>query len=164
MSKAILGMSPIGAITLMTPAVADQPEDPVGRAKQIIDHFQMTQVMHEGPWFSIGYVSPDKFSGDQLPERYGGRAHAWTTSILGVATRRDFSAFHRIQTDETWHFYGGDPVDMLLLYPDGHGEKICPGSDVLHGERVQFTVPRGVWQGSIPAGEHESNRAKTHDS
>lgn len=136
----------------INPTSADQTE-PIGAAKQLIEHFQMSQVMHEGPWFAVGYVSPEHLSGLQLPERYRGRDRAVTSSILGVVTRRDFSALHRLQTDETWHFYSGDPLDMLLLYPDGHGEKVRLGSDVLKGERPQFTVPRDVWQGSISAGD-----------
>jgi mannose-6-phosphate isomerase-like protein (cupin superfamily) len=57
---------------------------------------------------------------------------------------------HRLQTDEVWHFYDGSPIDMLLLYPDGHGQKATLGPNVLAGELRQFTVPRGVWQGSAP--------------
>jgi predicted cupin superfamily sugar epimerase len=59
-----------------------------------------------------------------------------------------FSAIHRLPLDETYHFYMGDPVEMLLLYPDGHSERVILGHDVLNGQKVQFTVPRGVWQSS----------------
>jgi predicted cupin superfamily sugar epimerase len=72
-----------------------------------------------------------------------------------VETEADFSAMHRLQTDEVWHFYGGAPIDMLLLYPDGHGRKITLGTNVLAGELPQFTVPHGVWQGSAPRGTSE---------
>jgi mannose-6-phosphate isomerase-like protein (cupin superfamily) len=57
-----------------------------------------------------------------------------------------------LQTDEIWHFYGGDPLEVLLLYPDGHGETKVLGPDVLKGQSAQLTVPRGVWQGSHPIG------------
>ena len=56
---------------------------------------------------------------------------------------------HRLQTDEMYHFYYGDPVELLLLYPDGEGEKFLLGTAFHNGMRPQKLVPRGVWQGSI---------------
>ena len=66
-----------------------------------------------------------------------------------------FSAIHTLPTDEIYHFYLGDPVELLLLKQDGVSEIITLGHDVLNGQRVQFTVPAGVWQGSrlVPGGE-----------
>ena len=63
---------------------------------------------------------------------------------------------HRLLTDEIYHFYLGDPVEMLLLYPGGRGETVILGTDVLGGQRVQFVVPAGVWQGSHlqPGGQY----------
>lgn len=59
-----------------------------------------------------------------------------------------FSALHRLPTDEVYHFYLGDPVEMLLLHPGGRVEQVTLGPDVLHGQQVQLVVPHGVWQGS----------------
>jgi predicted cupin superfamily sugar epimerase len=59
-----------------------------------------------------------------------------------------FSAMHRLPTDEIYHFYLGDPVEMLVLHADGRVEDVTLGPDVLKGEHVQFVVPHGVWQGS----------------
>ena len=59
-----------------------------------------------------------------------------------------FSALHRLPTDEIYHFYLGDPVEMLLLQADGRVEDVTLGPDVLKGEHVQFVVPHGAWQGS----------------
>lgn len=59
-----------------------------------------------------------------------------------------FSAMHRLPTDEIYHFYLGDPVEMLLLQADGRVEDVTLGPDVLKGEHVQFVVPHGAWQGS----------------
>ena len=59
-----------------------------------------------------------------------------------------FSAMHRLPTDEIYHFYLGDPVEMLLLQADGRVEDVTLGPEVLKGEHVQFVVPHGVWQGS----------------
>ena len=54
---------------------------------------------------------------------------------------------HRLPGDEVFHFYLGDPVDMLLLYPDGGVETPTLTSDLSVG-RPQVVVPGGVWQGS----------------
>ena len=59
-----------------------------------------------------------------------------------------FSALHRLPTDEVYHFYLGDPVETLLLFPDGHTERVILGQDILAGQKVQHVVPQDVWQGS----------------
>jgi predicted cupin superfamily sugar epimerase/mannose-6-phosphate isomerase-like protein (cupin superfamily) len=112
----------------------------------------MQRIAREGAWFSVSYVSEDQIDGYALPKRYAGSPHAAGSAILAVATRRDFSALHRLRSDEVWHFYGGAPLDMLLLYPDGHGRRVRLGPDVSAGEIPQVTVPRGVWQGAMPHG------------
>jgi predicted cupin superfamily sugar epimerase len=54
-----------------------------------------------------------------------------------------------------YHFYLGDPVELLQLHPDGRGERIILGQDLLGGQKVQHVVPRDVWQGShlLPGGQ-----------
>ena len=66
-----------------------------------------------------------------------------------------FSAIHRLPTAEIYHFYLGDPVEVLLLRQDGESEVVTLGHDILNGQHVQFAVPAGVWQGSrvVPGGE-----------
>jgi predicted cupin superfamily sugar epimerase/quercetin dioxygenase-like cupin family protein len=127
-----------------------QPPAPFGMAGKLIEHYHMQKVPQEGCWFSLSYSSDDALDGDTLPARYAGRTHAAGNAIVALETAKDFSALHRLQTDEVWHFYEGSPIDLLLLYPDGHGEKVTLGANVLAGELRQFTVPRGVWQGSSP--------------
>jgi predicted cupin superfamily sugar epimerase len=119
-------------------------------AQKLIDHYHMQKVPQEGCWFSLSYSSDDALDGDTLPARYAGRTHRAGNAIVALETPEDFSAMHRLQTDEVWHFYEGSPIDMLLLYPDGHGQRVTLGSNVLAGELRQFTVPHGVWQGSAP--------------
>jgi len=67
-----------------------------------------------------------------------------------------FSDMHRLPTDELWHFYLGDPIELLLLRRDGSDELVLLGHDVLAGERVQTVVPAGVWMGARlrPGGEY----------
>jgi predicted cupin superfamily sugar epimerase len=143
-----------GFLATFPAARADSPM-PGGMAGKLIQHYHMQRVPQEGPWFSLTYSSEDSLDGAALPARYAGRSHVAGSAIVLVETAADFSAIHRLQTDEVWHFYGGAPIDMLLLYPDGHGRKITLGPNVLAGELPQFTVPHGVWQGSAPRGASE---------
>ena len=58
-----------------------------------------------------------------------------------------FSALHRLPTDEIYHFYLGDPVEMLMLHEGGRVETVTFGPDLPNGQHVQYVVPRGVWHG-----------------
>jgi hypothetical protein len=70
------------------------------------------------------------------------------TAIYYLLTPDSFSALHRLAGDELYHFYLGNPVRMLLLYPDGTGRVELLGPDILKGQRVQLAIPAGVWQGA----------------
>jgi hypothetical protein len=58
-----------------------------------------------------------------------------------------FSELHVLESDEIFHFYLGDPVEMLQLYPDGRSALFTLGPDLIQGQHVQVLVPAGVWQG-----------------
>jgi predicted cupin superfamily sugar epimerase len=67
-----------------------------------------------------------------LPPRYAGRSHAAGGAIMVVVTPRDFSAMHRLKTDEAWHFYGGSPLRAVVVVPgrqgsDGNAGRECVG-------------------------------------
>jgi predicted cupin superfamily sugar epimerase/chorismate-pyruvate lyase len=123
---------------------------PAGLAERLIAHYAMQKVPQEGVWFAPAYRSRDRLTGRALPARYRGIAHAAGSSIIALATPADFSALHRLRSDETWHFYGGAPLDLLMLYPDGRGRRVTLGPDLSAGESFQVTVPRGVWMGAAP--------------
>ena len=71
---------------------------------------------------------------------------------------------HRLPGDEIFHFYLGDPVEMLQLRPDGTGEVLILGPDILHGMRPQTVVAGGVWQGSQLAAGGSQDGRRTHDA
>jgi uncharacterized protein len=117
-------------------------------AQELIDTLKMQLIPGEGAWFAPTYLSPETIEGPAASHVTG--VHHAYSAIYALETTKDFSAMHRLATDEMWHFYGGAPIEMLLLYPDGHGETVVVGPDVRSGQRPQFLVPRGVWQGSRP--------------
>jgi len=57
------------------------------------------------------------------------------------------SELHALESDEIFHFYLGDPVEMLQLFPDGGSAILILGPDLSAGQHVQILVPAGVWQG-----------------
>ena len=101
----------------------------------------------EGGYFIETYRSSETIPEKALPSRYKG-LRALGTAIYYLLTPETFSAMHRLQSDEIFHFYLGDPVEMLQLWPDGSGRVVIMGSDILNGMQPQVVVPRGVWQGA----------------
>jgi predicted cupin superfamily sugar epimerase len=72
---------------------------------------------------------------------------ATSTAIYYLLAPGVFSALHRLPGDEVFHFYLGDPVEMLQLHPDGSSRTITIGSDITAAMEPQIVVPGGVWQG-----------------
>jgi len=111
----------------------------------------------EGGWFRQTWRADESLPGAVLPARYvdgreAGRAAG--TAIFYLLEPGTFSEMHRLASDEVFHFYLGDPVEMLQLFPDGTGRTLLLGSDLAAGQLVQTVVPKGVWQGSrlLPGG------------
>ncbi len=109
----------------------------------------------EGGYFAETYRSADHIPASGLPSRYGA-ARAASTAIYYLLTPDTFSAMHRLASDEIFHFYLGDPVEMLHLHPDGTHQILVIGPDLEAGQRPQVIVPRHTWQGArlIPGGRY----------
>jgi len=75
------------------------------------------------------------------------------TAIYYLLEPGTFSEMHLLTSDELFHFYLGDPVEMLQLWPDGHSVLLTLGSDLAAGQHVQLLVPAGVWQGTRLIGD-----------
>lgn len=69
------------------------------------------------------------------------------TSIYYLLEGSDTSSFHRIKSDETWHFYSGSPATIHIIHPDSLYEALYLGPEVLNGQAYQHTVPGGSWFG-----------------
>ena len=119
------------------------------KVQKIVEKLRLEPLVGEGGLFRQTYCSAEELRADQLPARYKS-AHPLGTVIYFLLTDDpdSFSVLHRLPTDEVYHFYLGDPVEMLLLHPDGRAEEIALGSDILGGQQVQFVAPAHAWQGS----------------
>jgi hypothetical protein len=95
----------------------------------------------EGGYFRETYVARERVD---LP--HGSRSVG--TAIYYLLEPGSFSEMHVLASDEIFHFYLGDPVEMLQLYPDGSSAVFTLGADLQAGQHVQLVVPAGVWQGA----------------
>ena len=90
---------------------------------------------------------------EPLPGEGGFFRQTWrsetSSAILFLLTPADFSALHRLDREEVWHFHGGEPVEHVQLDPtSGQVRILRMGADVLVGEAPQVIVPPGIWQGA----------------
>lgn len=118
---------------------------------QWIEQYQL-QPHPEGGWFKETYKSSETIATGALPERFTG-SRSFSTAIYFLLEQGNFSAFHRIKSDECWHFYAGDPLEVFVLHQDGKLEVITLGSDILNGQLFQYVVPANCWFASRPAKE-----------
>ena len=120
-------------------------------ANQLIRQLRLEPLPIEGGYFRQTWSSGDLVS---IPGYESPRPAGTAIYYLLTSGPDSFSAMHRLATGEMYHFYLGDPVEMLLLAEDGPGRRIILGSDILGGQHVQYIVPRSVWQGSrlLPGG------------
>lgn len=100
----------------------------------------------EGGYFRETYRASEVIAHAGLPERFEG-ARSFATAIYFLLTRDAFSAFHRIRSDELWHFYAGAPITIAILDAGGTGRLATQslGRDPTRGESLQVVVPAGAW-------------------
>ena len=109
----------------------------------IIGLLDLKPLTIEGGFFHETYRSPQKI---ELPLYCGPRSLA--TAIYYLLTPDTFSRMHRVPGEEVFHFYLGDPVEMLQLGENGSGTLITMGQDIAAGMKLQHVVPGGRWQGA----------------
>lgn len=82
-----------------------------------------------------------------------GGTRAASTSIYYLLPWGSFSALHRVQSDEVWHHYDGDPLDLHTIDNTGLHAVVRLGHNLHAGERPQHVVAAGVWQAAVPMGD-----------
>jgi len=116
-------------------------------AEEIKQRLGLEKHPREGGYFVQTWKSEEEIPLDALPSRYRG-ARAAGTAIYYLLEPSTFSEMHRLASDEVFHFYLGDPMEMLQLWPDGSSRVVTLGSDLAAGMLPQLVVPNSVWQGS----------------
>ena len=112
-------------------------------ARYWIDKLQLTPHP-EGGYYRQTYRSAMTIPQEGLATEFGG-ARASSTAIYFLVEGENFSAFHRLRSDELWHFYAGSSLLVHVIDPDGEYSKIFLGSNAEAGEMFQAVVPAGYW-------------------
>ncbi len=109
-------------------------------ADELVRLWNLQPMQTERVFFTQTYVDPNT----------GPNGRSLCSAIIALVTDdpATFSDMHRLPTDEIWHFHLGDPIELLLLHPDGTDELVVLGPDVLEGQQVQHVVPAGTWMGA----------------
>ena len=98
----------------------------------------------EGGYFRQTYCSHTLIPREALPAGFEGDRAA-STAIYFLLEGGKFSAFHRLQSDEVWHFYTGDPLIVHVIAQNGKYNSILLGGDPESSEVLQSVVPAGCW-------------------
>ena len=124
--------------------------------QKIIDLLGLEPLSFEGGYFRRTYYAPEKLPAGVLPSRYSPMERRFASAIYYLLTSDpdSFSALHRLPGDEIYHFYLGDPVELLQLLGDGSSRRVILGQDLLGGQMVQYVAQGNIWQGShlLPGG------------
>lgn len=105
--------------------------------KEIVERLNLSPLEGEGGMFRRTYEGALNKEGQPI-----------YSAIYYLLTEYSFSHMHKLDTDEIYHYYMGDELELLLLYPDGTWEVKVLGTDLIKGEVPQFRIPAGCWQGS----------------
>ena len=112
-------------------------------ARYWIDHLGLSPHP-EGGYYRVTYKSDLTIVRSALPSRYQGDRAA-STSIYFLLDEGNFSAFHRIASDEVWHFYAGSSLVVYVIDPDGNYSELHLGGGSEDSEVFQAVVKAGCW-------------------
>lgn len=101
----------------------------------------------EGGFYKEVYRSTDTVSRAALPTGFSGD-RVLATSIYFLIEKDNFSALHKIKSDEIWHFYAGDALEVIEINESGDLKKTSVGNNLETGELFQYTVKANTWFGS----------------
>lgn len=120
------------------------------KASYWVEQYKLTPHP-EGGFYAETYRSFENIPQKALPEGFGGD-RSFSTGIYFLLEKHHFSAFHRIKSDEMWHFYQGEALEIFVIYPvSGKLDVIRLGDDPEKGETFQAVVPANTWFASRPA-------------
>lgn len=122
-------------------------------AQDLVNKFEM--LPHpEGGWYKETYRSEEQINENALPERFSEK-RSFSTAIYFLMEKGNFSGFHKIKSDECWHFYAGQTLWVYVINNAGNLDIIKLGNNIELGECFQYVVPANCWFASRPADESE---------
>lgn len=118
-------------------------------ADEIIESLGLQPLPVEGGYYTVTHRSTEMLSSEGLPSRYQNE-RSISGAIYYLATVTQFSAMHKLLTDELYYYHFGDPLQLLMLGPEGNATVKLLGVELAAGQQPQLLVPRNWWQGSRP--------------
>jgi len=112
-------------------------------AQQIIERLKLT-AHPEGGFFRETYRSRGSINESSLPQDMIG-SRSYSTAIYFLLPKDQSSKFHRLKSDELWHFHLGSPVEIIMMNHDKTCQHVIVGPDLNRGHRLQFSIPAGTW-------------------
>ncbi len=114
----------------------------------------------EGGWYVRTWEAEERLAPNAFADARYRSPRRSSTAIYYLLQAETFSRMHVLKSDEIFHHYMGEAVEMLQLFEDGSSGRVILGSEIAAGQRPQCVVRRGVWQGcrllrqpSEPGGE-----------
>lgn len=106
----------------------------------------------EGGYYRRTYESDQPVSDDPFPHDTNGN-HSIGSAVIYLLPGNDVSHFHRLQSDEMWHYYWGSPLKLHVLdSTNGHTVQRL-GPNLEQGDRPQQLIESGTWFGATTAGD-----------
>lgn len=103
----------------------------------------------EGGWYREAYRCEWKLPATALPPEFGGDRNT-STAIYYLLEAGQCSHLHRIKSDEIWHFYAGEGLEIDCILDDGTLQQFALGPEIAKGQVFQAVVPAGAWFGARP--------------
>lgn len=116
------------------------------KAKKYIEKLQL-ELHPEGGYYKEIYRSGEIILPDHLPERYKSSRN-FSTSIYFLLDGNQVSNFHKLNSDEQWHFYDGSSIRIYVIGSNGKLDKIILGKELGKGESFQTVIKRNSWFGA----------------
>ena len=98
----------------------------------------------EGGYYKETYRCKEEISEDNLSKYFSG-VRSVSTAIYFLLKSDNFSAFHKINQDEIWHFHEGSSIIIHQISPEGNYSNCTLGADIVNNEKFQHVVPAGYW-------------------
>jgi len=98
----------------------------------------------EGGYYKETYRADGTIPQVTLPGGYTGD-RSYATSIYFLLDSTTFSAFHRIRSDELWHFHAGTALNLYIIDIQGKLTTIKVGNNLDNNEQLQAVIPANSW-------------------
>jgi predicted cupin superfamily sugar epimerase len=125
-------------------------------AEFIIKKLKLENHIYEGGYFKESYRSPDMISNNgfhftehkyEISEQtsYSKKVRPASTLIYYLLVGKQYSAIHRVKSDEIWHFYLGSPVTIHIINESSISPKIQLGNNFENDENIHYVVTKDTW-------------------